>query len=1515
MKRLLALVPLFALQAFAAPVPLFDGKTLDGWESPTPELWKVEDGCLTGGDGTTRVPHNDFLCTKASFSNFTLRLKIKLTGDPKTGLINSGVQIRTARIPGHFEVSGYQCDYGDPDWWGAIYDEGRRNKLLAKTDMAALDPVLKRGDWNEYVIRAEGPRVQTWINGVLGVNYLEAEANIAQDGIIGFQVHGGGNTRVQVKDVTLEELPATPDAPTWDKVGRPGGRKAAAGNDSEAQENTAAAGKPMKEGNAPNAGQAKTPPQELATFKVPDGFEVQLVAAESEGIGKFVPLAFDQHGALWTTTAFEYPVDGNENPAAADALYASKAKDKVLVFDPDPQSPTGLACKPRVFAEGLAIPLGVLPYKNGCYVQHGHDIAFLEDTDADGKADKRTVILTGFGVQDSHLFPHQFTRAPGGWIWMAQGAFNYGKVSRPDHPEEAQQFDQTRMAKFRPDGSGFDITSNGPCNIWGLVLNGEGEAFIQEANDFGYPVMPFHEYANYPGCSDRQWKSYAPEFPGTAPDFKMGGTGLSGLALTDKAGPFPEPWRDVMLVANPITNRIQGIKMHRDGPRWRLDPPTDFLVASDPWFRPVAITVGPDGCLYIVDWYNKIISHNEVPRNHPDRDKTRGRIWRVKATVQKPFDVPDFTKLNGDELIAKLGGDSLAQSHLAWQAIGDRGMKELAPRLREIVVGKPTSPEATRIAALWALEALNALTVASDFPLAELLIAPNRNIRRELARTMSDNEKTIASLVRLNFLWQLLPDADPEVRFEAIRSEKMLLERNDDIGRSAFINLLERDIAPLAEPVAPSTKNGKPIKVREAYEREFERYLVRMFLERHPDAVAKFLDSDAAKPLPIEARLLASLALEPKASAGRVAKLLPQLQRAPGQEEVLRLAQFPGEPGVGDALRALLSNPTTRAGVLESLLATRTRLDSAKLTPFLAGAARQLLAATDASSVQLGAQLAGAFQLTSVEDALIAVLNGERELPARPAGLPSPAAGSGAGNNGRGPSTNGTSTAGRQDAGQNGQDARAPLVLTVLRALAQMGSAHSELFAKLAEHSADLTVRDEALTALAASKAADAPQRLLELWPRLAPGQQRTALGRLSTTKPGAQAIIAALKQGTLAKSALDAAALDRLQAVLGEKDPDFAALAQELGTLFRPVLALDGSEAAWTETGLPLDGPFTVESWVRLDPGIDNNDGLLGASGKLDINFSGARLRVWVGGGVNDAVVSKKPMTPDLWTHVAVTRDSEGRFKLYQDGELVSDKSKPAPGKFENVRVAWTQAKGGTAGALSEFRIWNIDRTPDAIRRDSDRSYLRPATGDGKRSITAAEIDPLGLTQGLIFASASDGWGKLGTGAKIVKTSDFPPILTADEAAALDAKYAKNRALAAQPGDPARGKLAAALCQACHLMGPTGGNIGPNLSGVGAMGTEAILRNILQPNAAMENGYRIYRVELKSGDLVDALFVSEDKDAVVVRLPGSDDRRIAKSDIRAAKYLRRSLMPEGLLDAFTPEQVSDLFTYLRTLK
>ena len=212
--------------AFAAE-PLFDGKTLNGWEGDT-KWWSVEDGMITGGSRTEKVPHNFFLATTRQFQNFDLKLKLKLTGVPNTGMINSGVQIRSLRVPNNTEMSGYQVDAGD-GWWGKLYDESRRNKVIGESaNLAAVNAAVKSGDWNEYRIRTEGPRIRTWINGVPALDYIETEPNIAHDGQIAVQIHSGGIALVQVKDVQIEVLPPTPGVPTWEKVGLPKPREPAA---------------------------------------------------------------------------------------------------------------------------------------------------------------------------------------------------------------------------------------------------------------------------------------------------------------------------------------------------------------------------------------------------------------------------------------------------------------------------------------------------------------------------------------------------------------------------------------------------------------------------------------------------------------------------------------------------------------------------------------------------------------------------------------------------------------------------------------------------------------------------------------------------------------------------------------------------------------------------------------------------------------------------------------------------------------------------------------------------------------------------------------------------------------------------------------------------------------------------------------------------------------------------------------------------------------------------------------
>ena len=212
----IVLIPCLALPALDAvaaeplppqgkAVPLFDGRTLAGWEG-NPKLWRVQDGALTGGSLTETVKQNEFLATTRDYTNFIVRLKIKLTGT--NGFINSGFQIRSQRVPNNSEMAGYQCDFGEPNWYGAIYDESRRNKVLAGPDKKLLEKIVKHDDWNEYTIRCEGPRIRLWLNGTLTVDYTEEDAKIERDGIIGLQIHGGAKAKAYYKNITIEELPA-----------------------------------------------------------------------------------------------------------------------------------------------------------------------------------------------------------------------------------------------------------------------------------------------------------------------------------------------------------------------------------------------------------------------------------------------------------------------------------------------------------------------------------------------------------------------------------------------------------------------------------------------------------------------------------------------------------------------------------------------------------------------------------------------------------------------------------------------------------------------------------------------------------------------------------------------------------------------------------------------------------------------------------------------------------------------------------------------------------------------------------------------------------------------------------------------------------------------------------------------------------------------------------------------------------------------------------------------------------
>ena len=185
-------------------VPLFDGKSLRGWEGSA-AIFRVEEGAIKAGSLREKIAHNEFLTTKAEFGDFELRLKARLVGDGK----NAGVQFRSQRMPDHFEVIGYQCDMGEAQGksiWGALYDESRRRKFLAQGDAAKLAQIVRADDFNELRIRCEGPRIQIWVNGFQTVDYTEADDKIARTGIIALQIHGGEPAEASYKDIRIKVL-------------------------------------------------------------------------------------------------------------------------------------------------------------------------------------------------------------------------------------------------------------------------------------------------------------------------------------------------------------------------------------------------------------------------------------------------------------------------------------------------------------------------------------------------------------------------------------------------------------------------------------------------------------------------------------------------------------------------------------------------------------------------------------------------------------------------------------------------------------------------------------------------------------------------------------------------------------------------------------------------------------------------------------------------------------------------------------------------------------------------------------------------------------------------------------------------------------------------------------------------------------------------------------------------------------------------------------------------------------
>ena len=720
-----------------------------------------------------------------------------------------------------------------------------------------------------------------------------------------------------------------------------------------------------------------TPEEELAGFKVPPGFVVELVASERDGIVNPIDLTFDDTGRLWTQTATMYPLDPvadiqwndllrlmddqeaqKKHPAFRRILdlYQGKTKgtDKVLVLsDLYGKSPA----KVSVWADGLTIPMSVLPYKDGAYVAQGSELFFLADRDQDGRADTRQPLLTGFGFTDTHTMAHTLVRGPGDWIHFSHGALNKGEVTSLKS-DARQKIDFCKIARFSLDATRLELVNNGLNNIWGFQLRGNGQWYGSEANDLGYSVAPLEPLAGFPGIGNDRLRSYQPFVPALH-EFRVGGTGISGTAFADDApGSFPAECRNVAFLANPITSTINAVRIGRnaDGTVTAEHLP-DLLTSEDDWFRPVNMEFGPDGSLYIADWYNKIVSHNELPTTHPDRDKAHGRIWRIRHVSQASRPIIDFTKVPTAELVGYLRSASLWEKRAAWHQITDRPRAQTQPLTAQLLAlaADAAQDEVTRIHALWSLEGIDAYN--ADL-LAALVQSPLPDLQREAIRSLNSFSLPLAEIT--SQVKGLVEHPNPMIRAQILRTLGEAGQANREV-----IELLVR----ASKPELPGNALGG------AYERKFERFLARKALEQYPQELQSYLAGFSD--IPTQNILWAIQALPPAQRDALFLTYWPQSGITELDESTfVSIAGMLNNPQVVAAVKSNLEATAYAKTYVSYALQNQSQVQSAALSTLLTTPVRALLKSNAEADQNLALDAVGRFKIKNAQPEVMGLLNG-----------------------------------------------------------------------------------------------------------------------------------------------------------------------------------------------------------------------------------------------------------------------------------------------------------------------------------------------------------------------------------------------------------------------------------------------------------------------------------------------------------------------------------------------------------
>ncbi|QDS89338.1 hypothetical protein EC9_35370 [Rosistilla ulvae] len=480
------------------------------------------------------------------------------------------------------------------------------------------------------------------------------------------------------------------------------------------------------------------PQAEMAAMRLDPQIEINLFASDPM-IKKPIQMNFDSDGRLWVASSEVYP---QIEPGAA-------ATDKIIVLQDT--TGDGVADRSDVFADDLLIPTGILPGDGGAYVANSTELIHLSDTDGDGRADQRRVVLSGFGTEDTHHLLHTLRWGPDGCLYMNQSIYIHSHV---ETPFGTRHLNGGGIWRYRPETQSLEVMCKGLVNPWGHVFDAYGQSFATDGagvEGINY-VFPGAVFATSPGAV-RHLRGLNPGSPKHC--------GLEVLSGTH----IPDPWRGDL-----VTNDFRGHRVCRftvrpqaSGYNSRQQP--ELIASQHVAFRPIDARMGPDGAIYIADWYNPIIQHGEVDFRDDRRDRGHGRIWRLtfkNSPLMKPTPTGDLAE---PALLSLLESPALWLRQFARQELKHRDSDRVIDLLTQWL-GDASDSEAKlnrQFEAMWVRECLDR---PDGYLLKTLAVCDNEHFRAAAVRYIGLRRDDLPDA--LQWLQTAVADPNPQVRLEAV---------------------------------------------------------------------------------------------------------------------------------------------------------------------------------------------------------------------------------------------------------------------------------------------------------------------------------------------------------------------------------------------------------------------------------------------------------------------------------------------------------------------------------------------------------------------------------------------------------------------------------------------------------------------------------------------------------------------------------------------------------------------------